>query len=93
MRKRPRKQTSGGQAGAERCRLPAHSPYTSALRREVRCAVIRPTVPPFPKPTFDYDYRGAMFETLSEERSRDDFPAYCRYYTSDHRPLWAEFAI
>jgi hypothetical protein len=40
-----------------------------------------------------FDYEGALFETLHGERGRADFLAYCRYYISDHRPLWAEFAI
>ena len=40
-----------------------------------------------------YDYDGAVFETLYEDRGPDDFLASCHCYTSDHRPLWAEFAI
>jgi endonuclease/exonuclease/phosphatase family metal-dependent hydrolase len=40
-----------------------------------------------------YDYDGAVFHTLFQNRGRNDFLAYCRYYVSDHRPLWAEFAI
>ncbi len=40
-----------------------------------------------------YDYDGALFQTLFAERGRDDFLAYCRYYISDHRPLWAAFTI
>ena len=39
-----------------------------------------------------FDYDGAVFRTLYAERGRDDFLAYCRYYISDHRPLWAAFA-
>jgi endonuclease/exonuclease/phosphatase family metal-dependent hydrolase len=40
-----------------------------------------------------FDFDGALFRTLWESRSRADFLAYMRYYVSDHRPLWAEFAI
>jgi endonuclease/exonuclease/phosphatase family metal-dependent hydrolase len=39
-----------------------------------------------------FDFDGALFKTLWG-RSEKDFLAYCRYYVSDHRPLWAEFAI
>jgi endonuclease/exonuclease/phosphatase family metal-dependent hydrolase len=40
-----------------------------------------------------FDFDGALFRTLWEEHPREDFLAYCRYYISDHRPMWAEFAI
>jgi endonuclease/exonuclease/phosphatase family metal-dependent hydrolase len=40
-----------------------------------------------------FDFDGALFRTLWEARSRQDFLAYVRYHLSDHRPLWAEFAI
>jgi endonuclease/exonuclease/phosphatase family metal-dependent hydrolase len=40
-----------------------------------------------------FDFDGALFKTLWESRSRADFLAYLRYYVSDHRPMWAEFAI
>jgi hypothetical protein len=36
-----------------------------------------------------YDYDGAIFKSLWE-RSESDFKKYCRYYISDHRPMWAE---
>jgi endonuclease/exonuclease/phosphatase family metal-dependent hydrolase len=55
----------------------------------------------FPGPTQDqftgnsgvFDYDGALFQGLFEERGHSDFLAYCRYYISDHRPLWVEFRI
>jgi hypothetical protein len=40
-----------------------------------------------------FDFDGALVRTLWDERPESDFLAYCRYYISDHRPLWAEFAI
>jgi hypothetical protein len=40
-----------------------------------------------------FDFDGALFKTLWESRGRTDFLAYLRYYVSDHRPMWAEFAI
>jgi hypothetical protein len=39
-----------------------------------------------------FDMDGALFRTLWESRNRADFLAYMRYYVSDHRPMWAEFA-
>jgi endonuclease/exonuclease/phosphatase family metal-dependent hydrolase len=38
-----------------------------------------------------FDYDGAVFPRLWETRGRRDFLAYCRYYMSDHRPIWAQF--
>jgi hypothetical protein len=40
-----------------------------------------------------FDFDGALFRTLWEERTPDEFFAYVRYYVSDHRPLWAEFRL
>jgi endonuclease/exonuclease/phosphatase family metal-dependent hydrolase len=40
-----------------------------------------------------FDFDGAVFKTLWEDRGRKDFLTYVRYFLSDHRPLWAEFAI
>jgi endonuclease/exonuclease/phosphatase family metal-dependent hydrolase len=40
-----------------------------------------------------FDYDGAIFASLFESRPKADFLAYCRYYISDHRPLWAAFTI
>jgi endonuclease/exonuclease/phosphatase family metal-dependent hydrolase len=36
-----------------------------------------------------FDFDGALFRTLWEERTQEEFFAYVRYYISDHRPLWA----
>jgi endonuclease/exonuclease/phosphatase family metal-dependent hydrolase len=40
-----------------------------------------------------FDFDGAVFETLWENRGETDFNAYVRYYLSDHRPMWAQFQI
>lgn len=40
-----------------------------------------------------FDFDGALFKTLWDSRGRTDFLAFLRYYLSDHRPMWAEFAI
>jgi endonuclease/exonuclease/phosphatase family metal-dependent hydrolase len=42
-----------------------------------------------------FDYDGGIFARLwhDPQRSEADFKAYLRYYMSDHRPLWVEFAI
>jgi hypothetical protein len=50
----------------------------------------------FPGPTQDqftgnsgvFDYDGGLFRALYRNRGLKDFLAYCRYYVSDHRPLW-----
>jgi hypothetical protein len=46
-----------------------------------------------------FDYDGAVFPTLWEQRrersgtkkGRTEFLSYLRYYMSDHRPIWAQF--
>jgi exonuclease III len=39
-----------------------------------------------------FDFDGVMFPDLWAEGTRKkDFMAYCRYYLSDHRPIWIEF--
>lgn len=42
-----------------------------------------------------FDYDNAIFRDLwlSTRHTDKQFAAYCRYYISDHRPLWAEFRI
>lgn len=40
-----------------------------------------------------FDFDGAVFSDLWDDRGRKDFLAYVRYYLSDHRPLWAQFRI
>ena len=35
-----------------------------------------------------FDYDTVIFRSLWESRSPQDFKTYCRYYISDHRPLW-----
>jgi endonuclease/exonuclease/phosphatase family metal-dependent hydrolase len=38
-----------------------------------------------------FDFDGALFADLYEQRPGKQFRAYTRYHISDHRPLWAEF--
>jgi exonuclease III len=40
-----------------------------------------------------FDFDGAVFRDLWQGRSQDDFFRFIRYYLSDHRPLWAKFAV
>lgn len=40
-----------------------------------------------------FDFDGAIFPTLWNHRGAADFMAYVKYYLSDHRPLWASFAV
>jgi len=37
-----------------------------------------------------FDYDTAIFPELWDQMSENDFEAYCRYYISDHRPMWVE---
>jgi endonuclease/exonuclease/phosphatase family metal-dependent hydrolase len=37
------------------------------------------------------DYDSVIFAQLWNTRPKSDFDRYCRYYISDHRPMWAEF--
>jgi endonuclease/exonuclease/phosphatase family metal-dependent hydrolase len=39
------------------------------------------------------DFDNAVFRDVYKGRSLTDFLAYTRFHMSDHRPLWAEFAI
>lgn len=54
----------------------------------------------FPGDTMDdyvrsgvFDFDTCVFRHLYESRGLKDFLAYVRYHVSDHRPLWAQFAI
>jgi len=38
-----------------------------------------------------FDFDGALFQDLWQQRTQARFQAYVRYHLSDHRPLWAEF--
>lgn len=41
------------------------------------------------KGVFDFD--GAVFSGLWNDRSEAEFEAFVRYHISDHRPIWAQF--
>jgi endonuclease/exonuclease/phosphatase family metal-dependent hydrolase len=38
-----------------------------------------------------FDFDGALFADLWQQRPGSPFLSYARYHISDHRPLWAEF--
>lgn len=38
-----------------------------------------------------FDFDGALFADLFQERPLKQFLSYLRYHISDHRPLWAQF--
>lgn len=40
-----------------------------------------------------FDFDGAIFNTIWEEKTRAQFLSFVKYHISDHRPLWAEFEI
>lgn len=40
-----------------------------------------------------FDFDGALFRTLWQQRGPDAFFEYVRYYISDHRILWAELRL
>ncbi len=40
-----------------------------------------------------FDYDGALFEDLYNNWTTTQFNEYCRYYISDHRPMWIELDL
>lgn len=38
-----------------------------------------------------FDFDGALFQDLWQQRTPAQFQSYVKYHISDHRPLWAEF--
>jgi endonuclease/exonuclease/phosphatase family metal-dependent hydrolase len=38
-----------------------------------------------------FDFDGALFQDLWQQRTPAQFQSYVKYHLSDHRPLWAEF--
>lgn len=40
-----------------------------------------------------FDFDGAVFRDLWEQRTEQEFDAFLRYHISDHRPIWAQFDI
>lgn len=40
-----------------------------------------------------FDFDGAVFPDLYQDRTKADFKKYLKYYLSDHRPLWMELKI
>ena len=40
-----------------------------------------------------FDFDGALFKDLWDDRGKDDYFDYVRYHISDHRLLWAELTV
>ncbi|MFN3132449.1 endonuclease/exonuclease/phosphatase family protein [Roseibium sp.] len=40
-----------------------------------------------------FDFDGAVFRDLWQQRTSKEFDAYVRFHISDHRPIWAQFDI
>jgi endonuclease/exonuclease/phosphatase family metal-dependent hydrolase len=40
-----------------------------------------------------FDYDDVIFPELWAQQTQENFNAYLRYYISDHRPMWMQFAI
>jgi hypothetical protein len=38
-----------------------------------------------------FDFDGALFQDLWQQRPGSPFLSYLRFHISDHRPLWVEF--
>jgi endonuclease/exonuclease/phosphatase family metal-dependent hydrolase len=50
-----------------------------------------PTRERFTGATNVFDFDGALFQDLWQQRPGKPYWSYARYHISDHRPLWAEF--
>ena len=50
-----------------------------------------PTKTRFTGATNVFDFDGALFQDLWQQRPGSPFLSYVRYHVSDHRPLWTEF--
>jgi endonuclease/exonuclease/phosphatase family metal-dependent hydrolase len=50
-----------------------------------------PTRTRFTGATNVFDFDGALFQDLWQQRPGKPYWSYARYHISDHRPLWAEF--
>ena len=40
-----------------------------------------------------FDFDGALFRDLWQQRTPKEFDAFMRYHISDHRPIWAQFDV
>ena len=76
-------------------------PHSTAIGSSTQSDAQYDQVAFFPSQTKDeftgncgvFDFDGAVFKTLWQTKTEMQFKSYLRYYLSDHRPLWSEFAI
>jgi endonuclease/exonuclease/phosphatase family metal-dependent hydrolase len=74
-------------------------PHTSQIGSAIASDSYYDQIAFFPGPTRDrftgasnvFDFDGALFADLWQQRPGKPFLSYVRYHISDHRPLWAEF--
>ena len=74
-------------------------PHTSQIGSAIASDSHYDQVAFFPGPTRDrftgatnvFDFDGALFRDLWQQRPGKPFLSYLRYHMSDHRPLWTEF--
>ena len=74
-------------------------PHTSQIGSAIASDSYYDQIAFFPGPTNDrfngamnvFDFDGALFQDLWQERPGSPFLSYVRFHISDHRPLWVEF--
>ena len=74
-------------------------PHTSQIGSAIASDSYYDQIAFFPGPTNDrftgamnvFDFDGALFQDLWQQRPGSPFLSYVRFHISDHRPLWAEF--
>jgi endonuclease/exonuclease/phosphatase family metal-dependent hydrolase len=74
-------------------------PHTSQIGSAIASDSYYDQIAFFPGPTGDrftgamnvFDFDGALFQDLWQQRPGSPFLSYVRFHISDHRPLWVEF--
>jgi endonuclease/exonuclease/phosphatase family metal-dependent hydrolase len=74
-------------------------PHTSQIGSAIASDSYYDQIAFFPGPTNDrftgamnvFDFDGALFQDLWQQRPGSPFLSYVRFHISDHRPLWVEF--
>jgi endonuclease/exonuclease/phosphatase family metal-dependent hydrolase len=74
-------------------------PHTSQIGSAIASDSYYDQIAFFPGPTNDrftgamnvFDFDGALFQDLWQQRPGSPFLSYVRFHMSDHRPLWVEF--
>lgn len=94
------KQAKGDPIFDALCSLGLEAPeHTSKIGSSIASDSYYDQVAFFPGPTKDrftgatnvFDFDGALFQDLWQQRPGKPYFSYLRYHVSDHRPLWAEF--